>query len=489
MYRFFKRFFDIALSLFLIILFGLPMILVAIAIKIDSKGPVVFKQERIGKNGKVFKILKFRSMCVNAESTGSGVYSGKGDKRVTRVGRIIRATSIDELMQLFNILKGDMSFIGPRPPLTYHPWPIEQYTERQKKMFQLRPGITGWAQVNGRKKVEWSKRIKLNVWYVENVSLWLDIKILFKTVLKVFINADNANEGATVIKGKSDVAEVEGDNLKLMYITNMPQVAQIAEHAGVERIFVDMEYIGKSDRQGGMDTVQSHHTYEDIKNIRSVLTKSKLLVRCNPIHEATDSYCSSKEEIDAIIECGADIIMLPYFKEKEEVEKFISYVGGRARTMLLFETPESVKNVDKIISVNGIDEVFIGLNDLSLGYGKKFMFELLSNGTVEKLCNKFAKNGLNYGFGGIAALGQGMLPAEKVIAEHYRLGSTCAILSRSFCNVKGEEDIEMAKQVFDAELKKIRDWEKMCSSGQVNFKENKRSVKRAVKTITKDYLK
>ena len=175
------------------------MLLIAVAIKLDSKGPVIFKQERLGVGGKVFKIYKFRSMCVNAEHTGSGVYSGKGDTRVTRVGKILRATSIDELPQMFNILKGDMSFVGPRPPLTYHPWPLAEYSEEQKRMFEVRPGITGWAQINGRKAVEWNQRIKLNVWYVDNVSLWLDMKIVFKTVFKVLNNSDNENVGATVV--------------------------------------------------------------------------------------------------------------------------------------------------------------------------------------------------------------------------------------------------------------------------------------------------
>lgn len=201
MYKyFFKRFFDIVLSLLGLIILALPMLLIAIAIKIDSKGPVFFKQERVGKKGKVFKIYKFRSMCVGAEQQGSGVYSGKGDKRVTRVGKFLRATSLDELPQFFNLLKGDMSFIGPRPPLTYHPWTWDQYTDEQKKMFNVRPGITGWAQVNGRKEVEWHKRIELNVWYVEHISLWLDIKILFMTVFKVFTNANNENVGETVKK-------------------------------------------------------------------------------------------------------------------------------------------------------------------------------------------------------------------------------------------------------------------------------------------------
>ena len=205
MYKhFFKRFFDIVLSIFGLLVAAIPMLIIAVAIKMDSKGPVVFKQQRIGKNGKVFDILKFRSMCVGAEKTGSGVYSGKGDARVTRVGKILRATSLDELCQLINVLRGDMSFIGPRPPLTYHPWPIEEYTEEQLRMFDIRPGITGWAQINGRKDVEWHKRIQLNVWYVNNVSFWLDIKIFFKTIFKVFSNADNENKGATVVKAEAD---------------------------------------------------------------------------------------------------------------------------------------------------------------------------------------------------------------------------------------------------------------------------------------------
>ena len=204
MYKhFFKRFFDIVLSFLGIIITAIPMLIIALAIKLDSKGPVLFKQERIGKGGKVFKILKFRTMCVGAETMGSGVYSRKGDTRVTKVGNFLRKTSLDEICQFWNVLKGDMSFIGPRPPLTYHPWTWDKYTEEQKKMFDVRPGITGWAQINGRKAVEWNKRIQLNVWYVENVSLWLDIKIIFKTVFKVFSNADNENEGATVVNGET----------------------------------------------------------------------------------------------------------------------------------------------------------------------------------------------------------------------------------------------------------------------------------------------
>ena len=196
-----KRCLDCLISVLVIIIGALPMLIVAILIKCESQGSAIFKQQRIGKNGKVFNILKFRSMIQNAEHTGSGVYSGAGDARVTKIGKFIRATSIDELPQFLNILKGDMSLIGPRPPLTYHPWPYAQYTDEQKRMFELRPGITGWAQINGRKDVEWHKRIELNVWYVDNISFALDCKILFMTVFKVLTNADNENTGETVSAG------------------------------------------------------------------------------------------------------------------------------------------------------------------------------------------------------------------------------------------------------------------------------------------------
>ena len=196
--RIIKRLLDLLIAVLALVLLSPLLLLTAAAVKLSSKGPVIFKQRRLGRDGREFDFYKFRSMVVNAEKTGSGVYSGKGDPRVTKVGRFLRATSIDELPQLVNILKGDMALIGPRPPLTYHPWPIDRYTERQRHMFDVRPGITGWAQTHGRKDVEWHKRIELNVWYVEHVSFWLDVKIFFLTFLKVFSNADNANTGRTL---------------------------------------------------------------------------------------------------------------------------------------------------------------------------------------------------------------------------------------------------------------------------------------------------
>ncbi|MBQ2825188.1 MAG: sugar transferase [Clostridia bacterium] len=207
MYKLFKRGADIIISFLGLIILSPVLAITALCIKIDSKGPVIFKQQRLGKGGKTFDIYKFRSMCVGAEHTGSGVYSGKGDARVTKVGKFIRATSIDELPQLVNILKGDMSIIGPRPPLTYHPWPLEDYSEEQLHMFDVRPGVTGWAQVNGRKDVEWNRRIELNVWYTRNLSFALDFKIFFVSIFKVLKNADNENTTETAAKAQAEKKE------------------------------------------------------------------------------------------------------------------------------------------------------------------------------------------------------------------------------------------------------------------------------------------
>lgn len=193
MYKNIKRILDILFSTILLILGAIPLLIVALIIKIDSPGEALFKQERLGLNGKTFKIYKFRSMCVGAEKKGSGVYSGKNDARVTRVGKIIRATSIDELPQLINIFKGEMSFIGPRPTLTYHPWKLEEYTDFQKRRFEVRPGVTGLAQINGRKDIPWDRRIEYDVDYVNNMSFGLDFKILLKTIVKVFTMSDNVN--------------------------------------------------------------------------------------------------------------------------------------------------------------------------------------------------------------------------------------------------------------------------------------------------------
>lgn len=269
--------------------------------------------------------------------------------------------------------------------------------------------------------------------------------------------------------------------LKLMYITNRPEIALIAEQNGVDRIFVDMEYIGKAERQGNLDTVKNHHTIHDISVLRSALTQSELLVRVNPIHEKTSEYSSSEEEIEAAIQAGADIVMLPFFKTAAEVERFLRIVDGRVRTMLLLETPQAVAVLDEILAIPGIDEIHIGINDLSLGYGKRFMFELLTDGTVERLCRKIQEKGIFYGFGGIASLGRGLVPAELIIKEHYRLGSQMAILSRSFCNVDRYDDMDAVKEIFFRGVREIRTLEKECARHALFFSENHKELVSAVR--------
>ena len=202
MYRtYIKRILDFFIGALVILLLWPVMILMAAAIYIEDPGPVLFRQRRLGLGGREFTMLKFRSMKQNSEHTGSGVYSGKDDPRVLKTGRFFRATSMDELIQAVHLVSGKLSLIGPRPPLTYHPWPIEEYTKEQLHMFDVRPGITGWAQVNGRKGVEWNRRIALSCWYADHVSFALDVKIFFLTIFKVLRNEDNLNTEPTM-RGK-----------------------------------------------------------------------------------------------------------------------------------------------------------------------------------------------------------------------------------------------------------------------------------------------
>lgn len=273
-------------------------------------------------------------------------------------------------------------------------------------------------------------------------------------------------------------------SLKLMYITNKPAVAEIAEASGVDWIFLDMEFIGKDSRQGGLDTVQNHHTVKDVANIRMVVKKSKVLVRVNPIHDALPDYPSSKDEIDATIEAGADIIMLPFFKTVEEVKTFIRLVNGRAKTLLLMETVEAANLIDEILEVPGIDMIHLGLNDMHLELGMKFMFELLANGIVEKLGEKIKAKGIPFGFGGIATLDGGALPGSMVLKEHVRLGSSMVIVSRSFCNTDVVTDLNEVKRIFDAGISDLRELEDEAHKADATyFEENRKAVVAAVNKI------
>ena len=271
--------------------------------------------------------------------------------------------------------------------------------------------------------------------------------------------------------------------LNLMYITNRPEVAQVAEMAGVDWIFVDMEFIDKDARQGGLDTVQNHHTIEDVANIKSCLTKSKLLVRINPIHDVRDDYFSSKEEVEATIKAGADIIMLPFFKTVEEVNKFLGYVNGRVQTCLLVETPEAVLLLDKIHELKGIDMIHLGLNDLQLALGMKFMIELLADGTVDYLSAKIRAKGIPFGFGGIEKLNEGILSGASVLKEHYRLGSSMVIVSRSFCNTDRVTDIDEIRSIFNTGIADIRNLEREAENAYNYFIFNRNMVVQTVQKI------
>lgn len=267
--------------------------------------------------------------------------------------------------------------------------------------------------------------------------------------------------------------------LVLMYITNNPQVALIAEKNGVDRIWIDLETLGKEERQKGMNTVKSHHTVEDIKKIKPLLKKSELLVRINPWN------AGSTKEIDDVVSAGADIIMLPMWKTISEVNSFIKAVRGRCKTTLLLETKEAVEIIDAVLANGQMDEIHIGLNDLHLSYGLDFMFELLTNGIIECLAKKITEAGIPYGFGGIARLGTGDLPAEKVIMEHYRLKSTRAILSRSFCNTELITDLKEIEKVFENNMKDLRQFESGISKNS-DFIQNKIEVRDLVDKIVKN---
>jgi len=179
-----KRFMDIVLSCVGLVLLAVPFAIIALAIKLDSKGPIFFRQERVGKDGRLFKVWKFRTMVVGAVQKGLGYNVARDDSRITRVGAVLRNWGLDELPQLINVFVGEMSLVGPRPTLRYQ---VEHYNDFQRCRLLVKPGITSLAVVSGRNALSWKERIELDVWYVEHWSLWLDIKILFKTLWVVLV--------------------------------------------------------------------------------------------------------------------------------------------------------------------------------------------------------------------------------------------------------------------------------------------------------------
>lgn len=269
--------------------------------------------------------------------------------------------------------------------------------------------------------------------------------------------------------------------LKLMYITNDPAVARIAVDAGVDRIFIDMEVLGKAERQGGMDTVQSHHVPADIAAVRSAIgDRAEIMARVNPLNP------DSQAEINAAVANGADVIMLPMWRTAEDLRQLVQMVGGRAKVMPLLETDAAAEHLADALRVPGVDQMHIGLNDLHLCYHRKFLFQLLTDGTVDRLCTQLRAAGLPFGFGGVGRPGSGALPAEYIIGEHYRLGSQYVILSRSFCNTSKVTDLDDIRRIFTEGVADVRRVERECAAWtQEQFDENHRRVCACVETIVR----
>ncbi len=243
-----------------------------------------------------------------------------------------------------------------------------------------------------------------------------------------------------------------------MMIVNQPDIARYIAANGVDRIFVDLESLGKLERQGHRDTLISRHTFDDIIQVRRAVPHAPLLVRLNPWNKGSPS------EIDESIERGADMLMLPMFRKHEEVSSFCRCVRSRVPVIPLVETPEAVAEINTIARIDGVREMYIGLNDLHIAMGTRFMFEPLANG-LDRVADTLQTVGMPFGFGGIARIGEGLLPAECIVGEHVRLGSSSAILSRLFIDRRARCRGPAVMDFAAAEIAKIRVAEHLFEAG------------------------
>lgn len=267
----------------------------------------------------------------------------------------------------------------------------------------------------------------------------------------------------------------------LMMITNDPLQAKQAVKIGVDRIFIDLEIMGKVERQGHLDTLISSHKISDVEKIRGVIGSAELLVRLNPLHG------DSKEEIDSAINAGADILMQPMFYSASDVHEFASLINGRVRFMPLIETRGAAESCAEIVKVDGVTDIYIGLNDLHLDMGMKFMFEPVAIGLVDEMADIIRAEGIPFGFGGIARLGEGVLPAEKVLSQHVRLGSSSVILSRTF-NRSGDSFLELNNMMdLEVEISKLRkEYQRLQMCSSCELKDDFRSFKLLVDDIVEE---
>lgn len=267
--------------------------------------------------------------------------------------------------------------------------------------------------------------------------------------------------------------------LKMMLFTNHETIAATADGCGVDRVVVDLEIIGKNERQGHLNTRISAHSLDDVRRIRAVVQQAELLVRINPIHDG------SAAEIDAVIAAGADILMLPFFNTLAEVRLFLKLVAGRAKTFLLLETAQGEAIIDDILALGGFDSIHIGINDLALSKGLNFLFESLLDPGFENLCAKLRSAGIPFGFGGITRLNEGKVAARYVIPEHVRLGSSQIILGRSFLSAEEiAADLDQAKQLLIDSVAEVRAYEaEIATKPAVFFAENSQHLYQLISEV------
>jgi hypothetical protein len=259
-------------------------------------------------------------------------------------------------------------------------------------------------------------------------------------------------------------------DINLIYITNDFERCKIAQNCSIDTILVDLEYIGKHERQSGRNTLISAHSINDVHSVRKVCLDGRLMVRINPIGPW------SNNEINEVISAGADILMLPFFKSVCEVKKFIDLVKNRAKICLLLETLEAVSIIDSILELGTISYVHIGLNDISIQRGSKYMFDFLADGGVEGVARSLILKGIKFGFGGIGKIGTLVPPAERILAEHYRIRSSGVILSRSFFDFDCKNSLEVFEHVLKREVAKIRLVETVLKEKDEDFFEINKTI-------------
>lgn len=268
--------------------------------------------------------------------------------------------------------------------------------------------------------------------------------------------------------------------LQLILITNSPEIALKAQASGVDIVMVDLEIIGKQDRQGGLNTIISNHSIESIAPIRAVLDKSKLMVRINPLHNR------SSQEINEVIENGADLIMVPMFKSKNELQRICNFIDGRCGVVPLLETTQALLRIDDILEIQNFEFIHLGLNDLKISLGVSFLFEVVSGGLIEYSGLKILNKKMKFGFGGVARMDSGELPGRLVISEHVRLGSSAVILSRAFHN-NSKTIEELNENVnLEYEIQRLREYENTYLSDRSTLNTNKIEFKSIVDRIVSD---